>query len=162
MDRILWERDSPGTLGNVTNAREMKRDGRSLFLFPFRNCCYGAIICGIVYPALGQQSTSRLSLDDSMRRALKQHPSLSRFQDLTGAAATRVTQARAGIMPSLEFQGAVTDGPTGAPALGLRGLAGDPLKKHYGSSVNLFYTLFDFGRTDHLVSSRRFQLGAAR
>jgi outer membrane protein len=111
---------------------------------------------------MGQVAPDRLPLNEAFQRALRQHPALARSHDLTGAAAARVTQARSGALPSLEFQGAATNGPAGAPAFGLRGLAGDPLKKHYGSGLNLFYTLFDFGRTQYLVSSRKFSEGAAR
>src|SRR5207249_4390576 len=116
----------------------------------------------VLTSAFGQEAPARLSLEVALQRALKGQPALDRAHDLTGAAAARVGQARSGFMPSLEFQGAATNGPAGAPAFGLRGLAGDPLKKHYGSGLNLFYTLYDFGRTEHLVSSRKFQLGAAR
>lgn len=135
---------------------------KALCLFRYLACCTLFLICLTLACALGQVAPTKLSLDEALQRALQRHPALARSHDLTGAAAARVEQARAGLMPSLEFQGAATNGPLGAPAFGLRGLAGDPIKKHYGSGLNLFYTLYDFGRTEHLVSSRKFQLGAAR
>ena len=64
-------------------------------------------------------------------------------------------------MPSVAIVAFATDGPTGAPAFGVQGIAGDPLKKHYGAGVNVVQTLFDFGRTDHMVAARTALLRAA-
>ncbi len=113
---------------------------------------------GTVEPGADAQS---LTLDDALQTALKGHPSLARAAYQTGAARARVRQAGAGMMPNIAIQGAATDGPAGAPAFGLQGLSGDPLKKHFGSGINLVQPVYDFGRTDHLVAARRLQVGAA-
>src|SRR2546421_11918748 len=87
--------------------------------------------------AEGQEAGGRLTLENAFRRALRQNPSVARADSLAAAAAQRVREARAGWMPSLAIQASATNGPTGAPAIGLQGIAGDPLKKHYGSRLNL-------------------------
>jgi outer membrane protein len=45
--------------------------------------------------------------------------------------------------------------------LGLGGVAGTPIKSHYGGSLNLVQTLLDFGRTHNLVRARREDVRAA-
>lgn len=106
-----------------------------------------------------------LTLDEALQRAVKAAPSVSHFEHLSAAASERVREAQSGLMPSLAIQGAATDGPAGAPAFGspgLQGLAGDPLKKHFGGGLNVLLPLYDFGRTQHLVGARRALLEAAR
>src|SRR5262249_8109556 len=88
----------------------------------------------------------------------------------------RVEQARSGLRPTISLQGTATDGPLGAPAFGplnnpglngvapvaLSGMAGDPVKKQFGGGLNLAQPLFDFGRTQNLVASRKDAQGAVR
>src|SRR5579872_137647 len=120
-------------------------------------------------PLQAQEAPPRLTLDQALQTALKQHPSLQRTEAQAGAAAARVGQARAGWMPLIVLQGTATDGPLGAPAFGplgnpanfgapplsVQGMAGDPVKKQFGGGLNITQTLLDFGRTQHLVASRR-------
>src|SRR5262249_28927458 len=69
----------------------------------------------------------------------------------TGAARARVTQARSALLPRVDAQGSITDGPVGAPPLGLGGVVGTPNKSHYGASLNLVQTLLDFGRAQNTL-----------
>src|SRR5579871_6548725 len=122
-----------------------------------------------------QEAPAALTLDQAFATALKQHPALQQADAQVGAAKARVQQARAGMMPSLVLQGTATDGPLGAPAFGpignpalygasplsVQGMAGDPIKKQFGGGLNITQTLFDFGRTQHLVASRRGLFSAA-
>ncbi len=126
-----------------------------------RASCIGLAVFLSTYTS-AQNAPSRLTLDQAMRSALAKHPSLQRALHLTGAAKERVREAQAGIMPSLAIQSTATNGPAGAPAMGLQGLAGDPLKKHYGTGLNLIQPIYDFGRTQHLSASRRMLEGSAR
>ena len=110
-----------------------------------------------------------LTLEQAFIAALKQHPALQQADAQIGAAKARIQQARAGMMPSVVLQGTATDGPLGAPAFGplgnpalygtsplsVQGMAGDPVKKQFGGGINITQTLFDFGRTQHLVAARR-------
>jgi outer membrane protein TolC len=80
------------------------------------------------------------------------------------------------MMPTLLLQGAATNGPAGAPTFGslenpallgtnpmsLEGMASDPLKKQYGAGLTVNQTIFDFGRTQHLVAARTDLVGAAK
>jgi outer membrane protein len=119
-------------------------------------------LAAYVLPAAAvAQTPPPLSLPQAMQRALRGNPSLARLSHLAGAASERVREARAGWMPSVAIVASATDGPTGAPAFGVTGIAGDPLKKHYGAGVNVVQTLFDFGRTGHLVAARTALLRAA-
>jgi outer membrane protein len=125
--------------------------------------------------AVAQETTPRLSLEQAYQAALKQHPSLQRTDAQIGAASARIRQAQAGMMPSFVLQGVATDGPLGAPTFGpignpaiygapplsVQGMAGDPVKRQFGGGLNITQTLFDFGRTHHLVAARRGQMYAA-
>jgi len=116
-----------------------------------------------------QQTAARLTLEQAFTAALKQHPALQQAEAQIGAAKARTQQARAGMMPSVVLQGTATDGPLGAPAFGplgnsalygtsplsVQGMAGDPVKKQFGAGINITQTLFDFGRTQHLVAARK-------
>ncbi|HLK56927.1 MAG TPA: TolC family protein [Chthonomonadaceae bacterium] len=126
-------------------------------------------------PVSAQESAQKLTLEQAFQIALKQHPSLKRVEAQVGAADARVREAQAGWMPTLVLQGTATDGPSGAPAFGpigipanygapplsVEGLAGDPLKKQFGGGLTVTQTLFDFGRTEHLVAARTELLRAA-
>src|SRR5881396_3365650 len=91
-----------------------------------------------------QEPTSRLTLEQALQQALKTHPALARTHFQTGAARERVREAAAGMMPNLAIQSTATNGVQGAPAFGLQGLAGDPLKKHYATGLNVVQPLYDF------------------
>src|SRR5437016_4188658 len=101
-----------------------------------------------------QAPQQTLTLEEAFQTALKAAPSLTRLERQAAAAAQRVRQAQAGWLPSVAIAATATDGPAGAPAFGVQGLAGDPLKKHYGAGLNVVQPLFDFGRTAHLVAAR--------
>lgn len=97
-------------------------------------------------------------------------------QSQLGIAVARLQQAHSGLLPTVLLQGVATDGPQGAPTFGplenpgllgtnpmsLEGLAADPLKKQYGAGLTINQTLFDYGRTQHLVSARSNLVDAAR
>jgi len=133
-----------------------------------------SLICG-VSATMAQEAPPKLTLEQAFERAIKQHPSLARTEAQTAAIRARVHQAEAGMLPTITLQGVATDGPQGAPAFGpignpanfggvplsVQGLAGDPLKKQFAGGVNISQTLYDFGRTQHLVAARRelFQAG---
>jgi outer membrane protein len=104
---------------------------------------------------------SALTLDAAVQEAVRQRPLLAGDSERVAAARARVTQARAGLLPHIDLQGSATDGPLGAPPLGLGGLAGTPIKKHTGGSLNLVQTLLDFGRTHNLVEARRAETTAS-
>ncbi len=93
--------------------------------------------------------SQKLTLDEAVKTALKQHPSLRRLDSLTQAARARATAAKSGALPFVDFGASATTGPSGSPAMGLRGLAGTPLKSHYGGSVNVTQLLYDFGKVKH-------------
>ncbi len=94
-------------------------------------------------------------LVEAIRQALAGRPLLLGAEERLSAARARVDQARAGLLPRVEIQGSVTDGPLGAPPLFLGGLAGTPIKKQVGASLNFTQTLLDFGRTHNQVRARR-------
>lgn len=96
-----------------------------------------------------------LTLAAAVAQALQQRPLLSGDAERIEVARARVTAARVPLLPRFAFQASATDGPTGAPPLGLEGLVGTPLKKHYGASFNLVKTLLDFGRTHNTVRARQ-------
>lgn len=102
-----------------------------------------------------------LTLSAAISEALRSRPLLAGGAERVAAARARITQARAALLPRVDVQGTATDGPTGAPAMFVGGLAGTPLKRHTGASLNLVQTLLDFGRTHNLVRARRAEAESA-
>jgi outer membrane protein len=144
-------------------ARARGRLARLVLVFIGFYCVESA--AGARQPASAPPQLPLLRLPDAIQAALKQSPSIARALHLANAASEQIQEAEAGLMPSLAVQGAATNGPLGAPAFGppgVQGLAADPLKKHYGAGLNVLLTLYDFGRTQHLVGARRALLEAAR
>jgi outer membrane protein TolC len=65
-----------------------------------------------------------------------------------------ISAATAGHYPNLDVTGSYTHGFSGSyGALGLHGFAASPFKSAYGASVNLWWTLLDFGRTSAQVEA---------
>jgi outer membrane protein TolC len=105
--------------------------------------------------AFSETAGAALTLQDAVAQALAARPLLVSDYRRTEAARARVTQSRAAVLPRLEVQGSATDGPLGSPPLFLGGLAGTPIKKHTGASLNLTQTLLDFGRSRSQVLARK-------
>jgi outer membrane protein len=103
-----------------------------------------------------------LTLDAAVSEALQRRPLLAGDAERLSAARARITQARAALLPRLDLQASATDGPLGAPPLGLGGLVGTPIKKHTGGSLNLVQTLLDFGRSHNTVQARRAEATASQ
>jgi len=122
------------------------------------------------------QTPATLSLEQAFRKAIDTRPEMAIVRAQLGSALARLQQARSGLLPSLLLQGAATNGPAGAPTFGplenpgllgtppmsLEGLASDPLKKQYGAGLTLNQTIYDFGRTQHLVSARSNLVASAK
>jgi outer membrane protein len=102
-----------------------------------------------------------LTLSAAIDEALRRRPLLAGDAERIAAAQARVGQARAGLQPRFDVQASATDGPLGAPPMGLGGLAGTPIKKHTGGSLNMILTLLDFGRVHNTVRARREEAGAS-
>src|SRR5713226_10392999 len=110
----------------------------------------------IISPASSQPATAppNLSLDEAIRTALTQHPSLTRAREAIRAADARAGQAKAGYFPQISVSGAAKQGLSGASgALGLRGLVTSPVYQDIGFSGALVQNIFDFGRTKHLYKA---------
>ncbi len=104
-----------------------------------------------------------LSLDDAIRIALRGHPALREAEDAVRAAEAEVKQARASYFPQLSFSGIGKVGLSGATnALGLPGFPASPFYRNVAYSANWYQNIFDFGRTKHLVASRRALAESAR
>jgi outer membrane protein len=106
-------------------------------------------------PLATSPAPGALTLGEAVREALHRRPLLATDEARMAAARARITQAHAALLPRVDFQGSVTDGPLGAPPLGLGGVVGTPIKKHAGASVNLIQTFLDFGRALNTVRARR-------
>lgn len=115
-------------------------------------------------PGLPQSSTAmaqgsgsqRLSLDEAVRMALANHPALLRAEADVAAAEAEVKQVRANYFPQLTLSAIGKVGLSGATsALGLPGFPASPFYRNTAYSANWYQTIFDFGRTKHLVASRQ-------
>ncbi len=104
-----------------------------------------------------------LSLDDAIRIALQGHPALREAEDAVAAAEAEVKQARANYYPQLSFSGIAKAGLSGATgALGLPGFPASPFYRNLAYSANLYWDIFDFGRTKHWVAAQRALAESAR
>lgn len=121
----------------------------------------GLLALLVIAPLAAQPAPAPLTLGAAEEEAQRQRPLLAADAQRVQAARARITQAKAGLLPRIDVQGSVTDGPLGAPPLGLGGVAGTPIKRHYGGSLNLVQTFLDFGRTHNLVRARREDVRAA-
>ncbi len=119
----------------------------------------------IISPASSQPATAppNLSLDEAIRTALTQHPSLTRAREAIRAADARAAQTKAGYFPQISVSGAAKQGLSGASgALGLRGLVTSPVYQDIGFSGALVQNIFDFGRTKHLYRASQWAAQALR
>ncbi len=126
------------------------RYGRSLLLSLF-----------LYSSAIGQASVAqapppKLSLDQAIANALRQHPSLIRLDENRQSAEARERLEASGFLPRLTLEGIGKEGPTSAPGFGFSGLVNSTIVRNYGASVVLSQMLFDFGRALHRTRSRRF------
>jgi outer membrane protein len=104
-----------------------------------------------------------LSLEDAIRTALRGHPALREAEDAVTAAEEEVKQARANYYPQVNFSGVAKVGLSGTTnALGLSGFPASPFYRNEASSLNVYWNIFDFGRTKHLVASKRALAVSAR
>ena len=118
----------------------------------------------------------KLSWDQAIQIALMNRPEIAFAEAQVGAARARLGQAHSGMMPNILLQGVATDGQPGAPAFGplenpsllgtqplsQEGMAADPLKKQHGAGLTINQTIFDFGRSNHLSTSRFNLMQAAK
>lgn len=107
-------------------------------------------------PDAQQPPAPKLSLDEAIRTARREHPGLRQAQEAIVAAQARSGQARSGYFPQVTTSGFAKQGLSGASgALGLRGLVTSPLFRDIGASSAAFQNLYDFGRTSHQVKASR-------
>jgi outer membrane protein TolC len=108
----------------------------------------------LLLPALALAQARHLTLQEAIETALRQHPAVIVAREAVEAADARIRQARAGYFPQLGFSGIAKAGLSGAVnGLGLVGLPASPFYRNFADSVNASQSLFDFGRTKHLVAS---------
>jgi len=104
----------------------------------------------------------RLTVDEAVALALRQHPAVATARQAVEEAEARVKQARANYFPHLGFNGIAKVGLSGATnALGLVGLPNSPFYRNLADSLNASYRAYDFGRTRHGMQSQRFLRDAA-
>jgi outer membrane protein len=120
------------------------------------------LLAGVPFAPSQAEDSPPLTLSEAVQQALRDRPLLHGDEERIGAAQARVTQARAPLLPRVDLQASATDGPLGAPALGLGGLVGTPIKKHTGGSLNLVQTLLDFGRSHNTIRARRAEVTAGQ
>lgn len=108
--------------------------------------------------AAGQTSGEprSLTLEQAIETALANNPRLRQSAVEIGIAETRVTQARAGMLPQVDAGGLANRGLTGSGNLfDLHGLASSPEPQNAAFSVNLLQDLLDFKRTRFESRARR-------
>ncbi len=104
-----------------------------------------------------------LTLDQAVRIAIEKSPSLARAEAAVAAAEARVKQVRASYFPQLSFSGIGKVGLSGAAgALALPGFPASPFYRNAAYSANWYQSVFDFGRTRHLVASQKALSESAR
>ncbi len=132
---------------------------------------FSMLVLGLACLGWGQGTASQsqaaaaqqLSLDEATRIALRQHPIVKQAEAAVAAAEAEVKLARANYFPQLSLSSIGKVGLSGAAgALGLPGFPASPFYRNAAYSANWYQTIFDFGRTKHLVASRRALSESAR
>lgn len=128
---------------------------------------FGAlVVLGLVLPASTRAQSAagalpapvpqRLTLDEAVQTALEKHPALRQAEAAVAKAEAQVAEVRANYFPQLSLSGIAKTGLSGATGvLGLPGFPGSPFFRNLAYSANWYQTIFDFGRTKHLVASER-------
>lgn len=117
-----------------------------------------AALWAAVCPAAAETSGERrsLTLEQAIETALANNPSLRQSAVEIGIAETRVTQARAGMLPQVDAGGLANQGLTGSANLfDLHGLASSPEPRSGAFSVNVLQDILDFKRTRFESRARR-------
>lgn len=97
-----------------------------------------------------------VTLEQAIETALANNPSLRQSAVEIGIAETRVTQARAGMLPQVDAGGLANQGLTGSANLfDLHGLASSPEPRSGAFSVNVLQDILDFKRTRLESRARR-------
>jgi len=120
--------------------------------------CWTCLVFGQAASSQGPQPTAAppLSLNEAVRIALQQHPALREAEAAVDAAEAEVRVARSAYFPQLSFSGIGKVGLSGATnALALPGFPASPFWRNVAYSVNWYQSVFDFGRTKHLVAYQR-------
>lgn len=114
------------------------------------------VLCLPTIAQTSSHSLPRLTLDEAIRTALREHPDVRQARAALEAARARTAQARADYFPHIDVSGFGKQGLSGASgALGLSGLVTSPLFRDLGASAALFQNIYDFGRTAHQVKASR-------
>jgi outer membrane protein TolC len=92
------------------------------------------------------QKGDRLTLQQCMEIALKNHPAINAASGTIRQTESRIGQAKAGYYPQITFQSGYSR--VGPASTSFRS---DPYN-YYSSTLNLNQTLFDFGKTSTLVN----------
>lgn len=117
-----------------------------------------AALWAAICPAAAETSGERrsLTLEQAIETALANNPSLRQSAVEIGIAETRVTQARAGMLPQVDAGGLANQGLTGSANLfDLHGLASSPEPRSGAFSVNVLQDILDFKRTRFESRARR-------
>jgi outer membrane protein len=126
----------------------------------------GLFLCFLLCsPAIGQALAPqapppKLSLEQAIANALRQHPSLIRLDETRQAAEARERAEASAFLPRLTLEAIGKEGPTSVPGFGFSGLVNSTIVRNYGASVVLSQMLYDFGRALHRTRSRRFAAAA--
>jgi outer membrane protein len=98
----------------------------------------------------------KLTVDQAVKIALMNHPSIREARELAAALDARVGAAKSGFYPQVRLDAIGKMGLSGATnALGLIGLPASPFFRNLSQAANLEQDVFDFGRTKHGVEAAR-------
>lgn len=110
------------------------------------------------FPAAAETSgeVRSLTLEQAIETALANNPSLRQSAIAISEAETRVTQARASMLPQVDAGGLANQGLTGSANLfDLHGLASSPEPRSGAVSVNVLQDILDFKRSRFESRARR-------
>lgn len=94
------------------------------------------------------QEPGAITIEEAVAEALGANPRIRGARAGIRRAEAQSTQASAKHYPFVDVTASVTKGFSGAYGkLGIQGLPGSPFKDLYGASVNMWWTVTDFGQT---------------
>ena len=122
-----------------------------------------SLILGIASQGLAQEGNGRLTIQQAIDVALREHPSLKETREKMAAAQYQIGVSRAAYLPQLSYNAyflygnafPAGTGPTGgAPGLGA-GSIGGKTTDFYTSRFNFTQLIYDFGKTPGQIDQSR-------
>ncbi len=118
-------------------------------------------VVGLGFGSVRAEETRPLTLKEAREIALRNHPRISEAELEALASKQVVTQARAGLLPTVVFNATAVDAFESNTRIATGSLNNPSVFDRNAEGITVTQLLTDFGRTTHLLNSSRFASRAA-